>query len=510
MARESLKCLIALLALISLSNPAYGESIPHPELKGLEPAVAEQIRTLREEAEQSDQSEPADRAFRFAELGALYHSLKFKDAALACYRKAESLSPGDGRWPYLQGVLYSDQGDVASARRALLRAMALRPELATGWVRLGRLALDDGDAAGALLDFQRGMMKLPDSAAAHAGAGQAFLELGQAEQAVKHLEKALEIEPRANRLNYPLAMAYRALGDRKKMQALLKQVGPVGVTVDDPIAEYATSHTAGARIQMRQGNKAYKAGDYATAVRHFTRATEASPDQGSAWTNLGAAQGAMGDMKAARRNFEKALEINPDSTAALENLVAVLVSEDDEKATLSLLNERLGDDTKNSDLLFRRAELRRVHGNPEDAAADFTHLVELMPHAKPAWMGLILSRIQAGEHDKARAILNDAGQALQDLPSFESELVDGLVVIHDGDPDDAALARSIAKSLYDDKPNMDNAVRVARTLMLGNDDCSDAEEWLEEQIKSRADNKSLQGKLKKVREKLDELERCGA
>lgn len=515
MVRDRLKRLtrsivLPFILVMPLGASAADESIPHPVLQDLEPAVAEQIGDLRTRIEQPGDADTVTRAIHYAELGALYHSLQFSEAALACYLNAEALAPTDGRWSYLQGVLHTDQGDVLAARHALLRAMALQPELQTGWVRLGRLALDDGDPGSAWLHYQRALASLPDSAAALAGAGQALLELDRAREAVDFLERALEIEPRANRLNYPLAMAYRDLGDKTKMETHLEKVGPIGVTVDDPIAEYATARTAGARVHIQRGNKAYRAGDYAAAVKHFTRATEAAPNQASPWTNLGAAQGGMGDLQAAQRSFERALEITPDNTTALENLVAVLMSRDEESAALNLLNDKLDADSGNRNLLYRRAELRRLNGDPEGAAEDFRRLTQLLPEEAPAWMGLIISRIEAGDHEAVPDLLGEAGESLDQLPELKGELVEALLAIYDGNADDAALARRLAKELYEQQPLSTNATRVARVLLLGRDDCSAANQWLDSQMRDDAIDDKSRGDLNTIQEQLQGMDRCQA
>lgn len=499
---------VACLLLVILAAPAGADSIPHPELDGLEAAVAEQIRGLRANAERAGDEEPTQQALHYAELGALYHSLGFLDAALASYRHAESRAPDDGRWPYLQGVVHTDLGELQNARYALLRAIALKPDLAAGWVRLGRLAMNDGDASGALLHFRRALGRMPESPAALAGAGQALLELGRAREAAEHLERALNIEPRADRLHYPLAMAYRSLGQQEKMRAHLEQVGPIGVTADDPIAEYATHRIAGARAHIQQGNKAYRAGDYAAAVTYFTRATEANPDEAAAWTNLGAAQGAAGDLAAARQSFERALEIAPGSTTALENLVAVLLSEKDESTALSLLNGRLPPDSEHRGLLYRRAELRRLNDNPSGAANDFERLTELVPDEAPAWMGLIIARIEAGELNRVQGVLADAGKAMGDLSSFKGELIDALTAVHDGDPAEADLAHHLAVELYNQNPRSDNAMRVARTLLLGDAGCTAARRWLDEQVDDGSVDKAPRGELAAIRNQLEGLERC--
>lgn len=500
---------VAVLLLIAAAT-AGADSIPHPELDGLEQAVAEQVRGLRDAIERTPRDEHPATAVRYAELGALYHSLEFLDAALACYRKAAALAPDDGRWPYLQGILHTENGDVEAARSALERAIALQPDLKTAWARLGRLALDEGNAELALEHFERAIAELPDSGAALAGAGQALLELGRAREAVEKLEQALRVEPRANRLHYPLAMAYRALGDQASMRAHLDKVGPIGVSIDDPIADYANHRAAGARVHIRQGNKAYRAGDYASAAEFFTQATEAAPDLVPAWTNLGVSQAALGRHDEAKRSLRRALGIEPGNKAALGNLLRLLLDDGENEAALSLLDEHLAPGSDNRELLSTRAALRSAHGSPSAAAEDYRRLTSLEPTDSLAWKRLVVARIQAGQYDRVEDLVREAESALGNLPAFKLDLVEALLGIHGNDPDAAEVARNLARGLYDDRPSAAHALRVVRTLLLGRADCTAASQWLESRIADADTADALQSELLEMREKLRGVEQCRA
>lgn len=494
--------------LCCLAGGAGATDVPHPSLDGMEPAVAGQVRSLVSALEAASEEEAPARAQRFAELGALYHSLDFLDAALACYRSAESLAPGDGRWPYMQGVLHADAGRVDAAREALLRAMAVQPSLNRGWVRLGRLALDAGDAERALQDFQRALATMPESAAALAGAGQALLELDRPGEAAEHLERALRIEPRANRLHYPLAMAYRALDDNTRMRSHLEQVGAVGVTVDDPVAEFMASRAAGSRIHVQQGNQAYRAGDYRAAAEAFARATAAAPDDATAWVNQGAAQAALDRNPDARRSFQRALELAPDNLTALENLVALLTAAGEKRAALDFLEKHLPAASDEAKLIHARAVLYRELGRAGDAVADYRRLTELDAGSERAWRGLVAASVEAGRLERVPALLDEADGALEDPVSFRRDLVDSLVTAHRGDPAEAALAQRVAGELYARERGAGHALRVVRGLLLGEDGCAEARRWLEEQLGRDDLAPDLRAGLRDMRTRLDELPRC--
>ena len=68
----------------------------------------------------------------------------------------------------------------------------------------------------------------PQSPAARAQMGELALARGEHQRAVELLASVLEQVPAANRLHYPLGMAYRGLGQREKAMEHLGKVGVVG------------------------------------------------------------------------------------------------------------------------------------------------------------------------------------------------------------------------------------------------------------------------------------------
>ena len=52
-----------------------------------------------------------------------------------------------------------------------------------------------------------------------------------------HLRSALALAPRASRIEYPLAMAYRGQGDRRNAEAHLSRRGDVEIPSGDPLMD---------------------------------------------------------------------------------------------------------------------------------------------------------------------------------------------------------------------------------------------------------------------------------
>ena len=76
-------------------------------------------------------------------------------------------------------------------------------------------------AAGTLI--ARMLARLPDVPALRVEAGRNALAVEDYASAVGHLEAALVLDPEAGEVHYPLAMAYRGLGDRERAGRLLRR-----------------------------------------------------------------------------------------------------------------------------------------------------------------------------------------------------------------------------------------------------------------------------------------------
>src|SRR5437870_4997430 len=85
--------------------------------------------------------------------------------------------------------------------------------------------LGAGRAAAGL--FERALAIDPKSAPVLAGLGRLALAGNDFQAAVQRLELALSADTQASALYYPLAMAYRGLGQTEKARDLLTRRGPI-------------------------------------------------------------------------------------------------------------------------------------------------------------------------------------------------------------------------------------------------------------------------------------------
>src|SRR4029079_13773996 len=184
-----------------------------------------------------------------------------------------------------------------------------------GEIRLLQGKLDEAETA------LRKALEVPGtSAAAHSFLGQTALARRDFKAAAEHLEAALAAVPEANRLHYPLALAYRGLNDRARAEEQLAKAGQVGLKAPDPLLDGVANLRVGERVALMRGRVAAQAGRYADAAQEFRKALAAQPERVEARVNLGSVLALSGDRAGAIDQFQEALKREPANATAHFNL----------------------------------------------------------------------------------------------------------------------------------------------------------------------------------------------
>src|SRR5262249_47636118 len=146
-------------------------------------------------------------------------------SALSCFLNAHTLAPREFEWRYHLGSLYQSKSDLRHAIEFFKDALEIRPNDLAVVLRLGKaeLALNHPKFSKPL--FQRALSLDKSSAVAMAGLGQIAFDDHDFSNAVRYFEAALALDPNASSIHYPLAMAYRKLGDVEKARLHLGKQG---------------------------------------------------------------------------------------------------------------------------------------------------------------------------------------------------------------------------------------------------------------------------------------------
>lgn len=380
--------LLALLAQLPTFQP-----ISSPDLSGLEPEVAAQLRDARALLDTllaREGTAPADLAEISGELGRLYHAYGFEEPAAAAYSNAARFAPRDFRWPYYLAHLQRPAGKTAEAEASYRRALELRPGYAPALVHLGEVLLSANRPDEAETVLQQALADPGSAAAARAALGEVALSRRQFKEAAGHLEAALAAAPDADRLHHPLGLAYRGLGEMEKARDHLAKAGRVGVRPADPLIDELAQLRQGEMAHLLRGRVAFRFGRYADAAAEFRKAVEARPESVPARINLGSALAQTGDRKGAAEQLRQALKLAPDNATARYNLALLLIQDgapSEVAEAAGHLQEAVRIDPRDGAAHVELAQLLERAGRLETALAHYQAAAGFAPQDERAWMG---------------------------------------------------------------------------------------------------------------------------
>ena len=144
---------------------------------------------------------------------------------------------GRGALAVLPRARLHGQGEPAKPSLRSSARCALRPDDVATLVWLGDVHLDQGQPELAEPLFAKALVAPAALVAALFGLGRAALARREYARRGRQFEQALAVDPRASIVHYPLALAYRGLGDTARAEAHLRQRGGVEVGPPDPLME---------------------------------------------------------------------------------------------------------------------------------------------------------------------------------------------------------------------------------------------------------------------------------
>ena len=337
----------------SLANSL--RAITEVNLDDMDIQARDSIQLARRQLKEALQVQPvqADKlAAAYGELGGLYQAHLVFPAAADCYHNAMQLAPDEFRWVYYAAWLADTDGRTRQALAHYEHARRLKPGYQAVMIRMGNVLLDLNELERAQAAYQEVVDTTGLEAAALYGLGQIALLQRDYDTAIAAFTRALEYDPAASRIHYPLAQALRASQRNDEAKAQLAMLGDQPPTFRDPQIESLEALKVGSRIHFLQAMKAIKRQDYAAASKAFAEGVDMEPDNVLARISYARTQYLTGDKNGARLALETALALQPDNALGL--------------FLLGVLTEEQGDADKAADYY-----LRAIHNTPDHAGANF-------------------------------------------------------------------------------------------------------------------------------------------
>ncbi len=399
-------------------------------------------------------------------LGMLLFAADYPDAAGRCLRHAARLAPDEFPWPYYLAHVSIRIGNLDQAVEFLDRALALEPGdfAALVWLVHVQVDLDRSEEAERLL--ARAWASHPNTQALLYQGGRAALAAQSYAVAVNRLEAALRLNPAATVIHYPLAMAYRGLGDLDRARDHLSRSGARtggrsaaggAVYFPDPLMAEVYTMLRSPQAHRDLGLQAAERGDWPEAARQLGQGVEMAPDNSVMRLNLGTALIRTGDAPAALVQLEAAVRLDPGFAAA-HFLIGTLL-------------ERSGRDAEAIDryaaAVTSDASLSAAHLRLGDALRRTGRFEAALPHyrgiqGEQARFGEAMALVRLGRYRDALQLLEAAGERYPEEPSFPHALARLLAAAPEPGVRDGARALTLVERLAEEY----RTVAVAETMAM--------------------------------------------
>jgi tetratricopeptide (TPR) repeat protein len=407
---------------------------------------------------------PADLADAFGDLGKLLIAAEYYDAAETCFVNARALAPGDMRWPYFLGHVFRYRNEPAKAAGFFEQALVLAPDHVPSlvWLAEMNLALSRLDVAEPALTKARSLD--PTSGAVLSGLGRVALARQDYAQAATYLEDALARGPQATRLHYPLALAYRGLGNREQAEKHLQLRGEVDLPPIDPLLGEVAGQLQNAAAFETRGSQAIQAREWRDAITNLRQAVELAPDNAFTRLNLGTALYMERDATGALEEYRAALRLSPGLARAHFGVGVIMEGRRLDRAAIDAFTEAVKYDPAYVEAHFSLANALRRTGRVQESLPHYVDVLRANPAVSQASFGYAMGLVRLGRYQEARARLEADTKAFPDQPGFAHALARLLAAAPVDRVRDGARALSIMKDLMQGQQTVAMAETMAMAL----------------------------------------------
>ena len=483
--------LAVLLSACSSSDqfPAL-QPVALPDISSAAETVQKQLRDHYQSLQAAlDRKAPAaELAIAFGEMGKLFTAAEYYDAADVCLRNAQRLDPGDMRWPYFLGHVFRYRSDPARAASSFEQALARAPQDVPSLVWLAEMNLARNLPEAAEEPLKKAQSLSPSNGAVLYGLGRAALARSDYAEAIRNFEDALEIRPEATRLHYPLALAYRGLGNREKAEEHLKLRGDVELPPDDPLLGELTSLLQNAAAYEARGSQALGARQWAEAAANLAKAVELAPGNAFTRLNLGTALYMQGDTDGALVQYREAVRLSPTLARAHFAIGVLMESRGRDDEAIESFGAAIASDPGYAEPRFSLANVLRRTGRVQESLSQYAEVLRLDPAVSQASFGYAMGLVRLGRYQEARARLESATKTFPDQPGFPHALARLLAAA----PDDRVRDGNRAVSIMTDLLKTQQTIAMAETMAMALAETGrfdDAAAWQQDAMRAMSDSK---------------------
>ena len=438
-----------------------------PDVSRAADSVQQQLRARYEsltlKAENANTA-PAVLGNEYGEMGKLLMASEYRDAAEPCFLNAHTLMPADVRWPYYLAHLYRLRGELTKAAMFFETTLRLQADDVAALVWLGGIYLAQGRPEAAEPVLTKALTVRPQTGAALFGLGRVALAKKDYAGAVKYLEQALAQDQIASSIHYPLATAYRGLGDIEKAESHLRQRGQVDPVPPDPLMSELNGLLQSALAYERLGENALDKKEWQAAIAYLRKGVEIAPNNASVRHRLGTALYLSGDAVGAAQQFEEVVRQSPDFAKGRYSLGVLMMSSGRERDAIEQLSAAVKYDPRYVEGRLRLAEVLRRGGRLQDALSHYEQVMVIAPRDAEARFGVAITFIRLRRYQDARDRLTEGMRDYPTQPAFARALARLLAAAPDDRVRDGRQAMAMTKQLLAQQQTVDLAETMAMAL----------------------------------------------
>ncbi len=351
---------------------------------------------------------------------------EYRDAAEPAFLNAEALTPNERRWPYYLAHLYKLKGDATRADR-VVRARPEGEARRSADACLARKRVSRPGTRG------RGRAALRDGALDRSPLGPVLFGLGRTalakqdySRAIDYLEQALTLDPKAVVIHFPLAMAYRGMGDVPKAEAHLRVRGPGDIRPPDPLMQELDAILESAVAYEVRGAAALDESNWVAAADYFRKGIALAPNEPSLRHKLGTALAMSGDPRAVEQ-FEEVTRRWPKFAKAQYSLGLILASSGRNREAIEHFSAAVKGDPAYSEARLQLAEMLRVSGRFQESLPQYrrrSRSTRVLPRHASAmgWHSLVSggSTMRGSSSPKARGFFQIGASSPRRLNSLSA------------------------------------------------------------------------------------------
>lgn len=483
-------CVVVMAACAPAKPTPSLQVVALPDVSRAAEPVQKQIRDRYQSLQSAIESKaaPPELATAFGEMGKLFMAAEYYDAAEACLRNAQQLDPANMRWPYFLGHVFRYKSDPAQAASFFEQALSHAPQDVPSLVWLAEMDLAQDKADAALEPLKKAQALDPSSGAVLYGLGRVALAKQDYAQAVKDIEGALVTSPQSNRLHYPLALAYRGLGNRKKAEEHLAMRGEVDLTPVDPLLGEVAGLLQNAAAYEARASQALGARQWAEAATNLRKAIELAPANAFSRLNLGTALYMQGDADGALEQYREAVRIAPGLARAHFSMGVLMESRGQDAEAIKAFNAAIASDPSYVEPRFSLANALRRDGRVQESLSHYAEVLRLDPAVSQASFGYAMGLVRLGRYQEAKSRLESAMKTFPDQPGFAHALARVLAAA----PDDRVRDGARAVSLMNDLLKSQQTIAMAETMAMALAETGhfdDAARWQQDAIRAASESK---------------------